>query len=351
MIPIGIDGYRQDYRLLRTAGQGAAVLLLAAGVAWLPGVVSAQTLDILNRAAIAAIGAIGLNLLTGTCGLISIGHAGFLALGGMVAAILGQIAWLPFPVILVCSAVAGGVVGLGVGLPALRLRGLYLVLSTLAFYYLFLYGVRVWQSHLSSVGALTGLSLPAPDLGIVPITSARAWFYLLGVMLVGVGLISTNILRSRTGRAWLAIRDHELVAASMGIHTQFFKLVAFTISSAITGFAGALLAYYNGTFSADFYTIELSIIYFAMIIIGGLGSIFGSILGALFVTAMPPLITAAVASAGIPSAWQVEYVLPAEVVLYGLLIVLVLLFWPGGLIALWRRAHEHLKTWPLGRAP
>jgi ABC-type branched-subunit amino acid transport system permease subunit len=96
MIPIGLDGYRQDYRLLRTAGHGVAVVLVAAVAAWLPSAVSAQTLEILNRAAIAAIGAIGLNLLTGTCGLISIGHAGFLALGGMVAAILSQIPWLPF---------------------------------------------------------------------------------------------------------------------------------------------------------------------------------------------------------------------------------------------------------------
>jgi branched-chain amino acid transport system permease protein len=339
--------YLEDYRLTNGA-QRVMCALLAIFALILPHLVDAQFLELANRAFIASVAAISLNLLTGTCGLISIGHAGFLALGGLVAAILSNLGWMPFPLVMLCTILAGALVGFLVGLPAVRLRGLYLVLATLGFQYLFLYGIRSWQSTLSSVAALTGLALPAPHLGFLTVKSPIAWYYFLIIILLGAVLISINLVRSYIGRAWIALRDNELVAAAMGINVPGQKLIAFMVSSAMASFAGGLLAYYNGTFSADLYTIELSVIYFVMIILGGLGSVTGAILGAIFVTVIPTAITALTDILGIPMGLRVLYVAPAELITYGAMIVLIPLLWPHGLMSLVEAAKRFIATWPLG---
>jgi branched-chain amino acid transport system permease protein len=341
--------YKDEYKLTGGLQRVAWAVSVLAFIA-LPQFASPQFLELANRAMIGSIAAIALNLLIGTCGLISIGHAGFLALGGLVAAILSNLGWVPFPVIMLCTIVAGALIGFVVGLPAVRLRGLYLVLGTLAFQYLLLYGIRSWQSTLSSVVALTGLALPAPQIGFLTIKSTSDWSYFLGIFLAATALFSVNILRSSIGRAWIALRENELVAASMGINVPREKLSAFMVTSAMASFAGGLLAYYNGTFSADLYTIELSVIYFVMIILGGLGSVTGAILGAIFVTAIPTAITGLTDILGVPMGLRILYVAPAELITYGALIVLIPLTWPRGLMSLVESIKQFVSTWPLGHS-
>lgn len=291
----------------------------------------------INLMMIFMLGALSLNFLTGCAGLISIGHAAFYATGAMSAAIFGtQLGW-PFPLVLVAAAVAGALVGLLAGLPSLRVRGLYFVLSTLAVHYLVMF---VFQEYQFQVFDVVGVPYPPASIGAWTIESPTSWYFFLlaGVVLTYLGL--RNILKSREGRAMMAMRDHELAATAMGADVRILRLKAFALSSSITSVAGALYAYILSNATSENFVIGFAIQFIAMIIVGGLGSLTGSLIGAAIWLLLPSIITgiaAEVGSSGVLGSLLNDHRPQLVQLIFGSAVIVLLIYAPGGASDLLRK--------------
>ncbi len=378
--------YRDAIRLWPTAAQKASMAALVLAVVAFPFLVDDPFWTaVLVYAGIAAVGALGLNLLTGYTGQVSLGHAFFIGTGAYVGSYLSRGATIPFtdttvelPMILWLpgAAIAGGLIGAFVGPFALRLRGNYLVIVTLGLVFI---GQHLFNNWDSFTGGPQGTrSLRAEGVDIVPtvtlggldfrnltflgkdLTASQGFFYLVWIVVGISALALKNIVRSRPGRALQAVRDRDIAAEVVGVSLSRYKIGAFVVSSGLAALAGALLGAYSGTVNPINYSIFLSIQYVAMIIVGGLATIFGSILGALFLTAMPELVTEYSGQLGdlsrIPGT-DVVLVGPSSAdplinefafnnMMFGVLIVVFLVAEPRGLAALWLRAKAYFKAWP-----
>ena len=330
-----------DTRLRRVALATFVLILLV-----LPRLASGFVLDLVSQAAFAAIGALALNVLTGLAGQISLGHAGFLAAGAFTTAALVERGFASPLATLPVTALVGGALGFVVGIPSLRLRGLYLALGTLAMHHVVLYAAGEMQAR---AGGNTGFTIPAPRVGALTLKGTVAWYYVLVALGAVVLVLVVNLQRSRAGRAWMAIRDRDVAAASVGIDVKRYKLAAFVWSSVVTALAGAVFAYHRGFVSVEAFGFFVAVEYIAMIIIGGMGSALGAVLGAAFVTLLPYGIDAAVATVN-PDAAQ-YYVFPAKFGAFGLLMALFLIFEPLGLVGIWRRVRNWFALWPLRHRP
>jgi branched-chain amino acid transport system permease protein len=340
-------GYAQDLALIQTRFEGAALAALALALALFPFLVGAFYLDLACQVFLASIGALSLMLLTGYAGQISLGHAGLLAAGAFTVGILFREVGASFWITLPAAALVGAVLGVIFGLPSLRLRGLYLAVSTLALYFIVVY---LGGEYESTRGFSTGIMIDAPRIGGFALRNPRAWYFVLLAAAAGTLLICANLLRSRTGRAWRAIRAHETVAEALGIGIAGYKLLAFVISSALASLAGALFAYYRGFVSVEAFSLFLSIQYVAMIIVGGMGSLLGALLGALFVTLLPYLIEALLMR--LPNAQSYAGALFAiDFSAFGVLMILFLVFEPLGLVGIWRRLQNYFLLWPFKYRP
>jgi branched-chain amino acid transport system permease protein len=338
--------YEADLALVDTRLRRVALVALIGGLSALPVVASGFVLDLVGQAAFAAIGALGLNVLTGLAGQISLGHAGFLAAGAFTTAALVERGVVSPLATLPITALAGGLLGLVVGMPSLRLRGLYLALGTLAMHHVVLYVAGEMQAR---AGGNTGFTIPAPRLGGLVLRGTVGWYYALLGLAALVLLLTVNLARSRAGRAWMAIRDRDVAAASVGIDVARYKLAAFIWSSVITALAGAVFAYHRGFVSVEAFGFFVAVEYIAMIIIGGLGSALGAVLGAAFVTLLPYGIDALVA--GLSPGAAAYYVFPAKFGAFGLLMALFLVFEPLGLVGIWRRVRNWFVLWPFRHRP
>ncbi len=296
---------------------------------------------------LASIGSLSLMLLTGYAGLISLGHAGLLCAGAFTAGILFKEFNTPIWLTLPAAAVVGALLGVIFGLPSLRLRGLYLAVSTLALHFIVVY---VGGEYETKRGFSTGISVDAPRIFGYEIYGGRAWYYILLVFAALTLWLCVNLLRSRTGRAWRAIKAHETVAEALGINVAAYKLLAFVISSAIAAVAGALFAYYRSFVSVEAFSLFLTIQYVAMVIIGGMGSLLGALLGAFFVTIFPYAIEAALLK--LPNAQSYAGVLFAvNYAAFGLVMILFLVFEPLGLVGIWHRIQTYFLLWPFKHRP
>lgn len=339
--------YAQDLALMQTRLERTALAAFAIALAAFPFLVTAFYLDLACQVFLAAIGALSLMLLTGYAGQISLGHAGLLAAGAFTAGILFRECNAPFWLTLPAAAAIGAALGVIFGLPSLRLRGLYLAVSTLALYFVVVY---LGGEYESTRGFSTGIMVDAPKIGGFALSDPRAWYFVLLGAAAATLLICANLLRSRTGRAWRAIRAHETVAEALGIGIAGYKLLAFVISSAMAAVAGALFAYYRGFVSVEAFSLFLSIQYVAMIIIGGMGSLLGALLGAVFVTLFPYLIEALLRK--LPNAQSYAGVLFAvNYSAFGVVMILFLVFEPLGLIGIWRRLQSYFLLWPFKHRP
>ena len=262
--------YAQDFALLQTRRERVALALFIAALCGFPYIASAFYLDLACQVFLAAVGSLSLMLLTGYAGQVSLGHAGLLAAGAFTAGILFREFGAPFWITLPAAAAIGALLGVIFGLPSLRLRGLYLAISTLALYFVVVY---IGGEYESTRGFSTGIMIDAPKIGAFVLRNPRLWYFVLLAAAALTLLACVNLLRSRTGRAWRAIRAHEVVAEALGIAIARYKLLAFVISSALASVAGALFAYYRGFVSVEAFSLFLSIQYIAMIIIGGMGSL------------------------------------------------------------------------------
>jgi branched-chain amino acid transport system permease protein len=312
-----------------------------------PLVATPLLIDLACRTAIAVVGAHALNLLTGYTGLVSLGHAGLIAAGAFTSAILVEELKAPFGVAFGCSIVVGALLGLVVGIPSLRLKGLYLALSTLALHFVILYLVGEYQS---GRGFATGLLVPRPAVGAFTLSGATAWYYALLGAAALTTLFCLNLVRTRPGRAWMAIRDRDIAAATTGVNVTYYKLLAFVVSSALTAFCGSLWAYYNGFVSVEAFSFFMTIEYIAMIIIGGMGSILGSILGAFFVTVLPYAVDAAINALPVPARLQ-THLFAVKFGAFGLLMALFLVLEPRGLVRIWSRVKTYFDLWPFRYHP
>ena len=339
--------YLRDMRLVDTRTQAVSLAVFLAALVVYPFVVSPFLLDLANQLFLAAIGAVALMLLTGYAGLVSLGHAGLLAAGAFTAGILFKELNAPVWVTLPAVALVGALLGVVFGLPSLRLRGLYLAVSTLALHFVVVY---LGGEYETERGFSTGIVIDPPSLFGFTLYDPLAWYFVLLACAAATVLLSLNLLRTRTGRAWRAIRDHETVAEALGIDVPRYKLAAFVVSSTLTAIAGALFAYYRGFVSVEAFSLFLSIQYVAMVIIGGMGSILGALLGAAFVTLFPYAIEWTLAALPVPAAFA-NQVFAVNYAAFGLVMALFLLFEPGGLVAIWRRIRDWFLLWPFKQRP
>lgn len=318
----------------------AAALLLA-----LPFLLETYWVYTLNLAAIAVIGALGLNLLTGYAGQISLAHASFLAIGAYATAVLSK-AGVPFLLAIPLSGAIAALVGCLMALPALRLKGLYLALATLAFYVIVDFAIR----KLGFTGGAAGTHVQPPALFGRPIAGDTPFFYLATGLAALCALFVANLQRSWVGRALMAVRDSDIAAEMAGISLFRTKLVAFALSSFLGGMAGSLTAYYILFINPDLFGLTLSVAYIAMIIVGGMGSVTGSIVGAVFMTLLPEGVRVGVhaASRVMPALDVQSKGAFVEGAVYGLVIVLFLMYKPEGIARFWRDVLTYFRSWPFG---
>jgi len=304
-------------------------------------------LSILNLIFIAIVGAIGLNILVGYTGQISVGHGAFMSVGAYTAANFAVRLGFPFWLSLPLGGAMAALVGAIVGIPSLRIKGLYLAIATLAAQFM----IEWMINHLTwiSGGIQASIEVPRPTAFGHAIASQREMYFFLLVFVVLAIVAALNLMRSRIGRAFIAIRDHDIAAQIIGIDVFRYKLLAFAISSFYAGVTGVLYTYYLGIANYEQFQIGVSIEYLAMIIIGGLGSILGSIFGAVFITLLPIAIRWAMESFGglLFSQQAVLNLIPnLRLILFGLLIIVFLVVEPEGLNRLWRNIRNYFRVWP-----
>ena len=358
--------YEADAALLNTPGKRFGVLGLVLVSLVLPFLLTDNVLLILATAFVASIGAIGLNLVTGYAGQVSLGHAFFLGLGAFTAAVLSGdpegrtvgfglqlIVWLP------AAGLVAAAAGLLVAPLAVRLRGLYLAIVTLGLVFVGEHLFREMQSITGGFGV--GRPGPVPEVfgfrfdragevfGVL-MTRNQKMYYLMFLLLIVFAVVGRNIARSAIGRAFAAVRDRDIAAEVIGVSLTRSKALAFTISSFYAGVAGALLYAVIGFIEPASFNLLMSVQYIAMILIGGVATISGSIMGATFITLLPritrevpkflPFISAQSTGGGLITVFELE------AILYGLLIIGFLIFEPRGLYGIWIRARNYWKGWP-----
>lgn len=333
--------YRHDIRLFRHAGERFWYGLLAVAVLAAPWLLSDFFVGELALVCIWAVAGIGLMVLTGYTGLVSLGHAAFLAIGAYAHAWLLARGW-PLPLALASAGLLSATAGALVGLPTLRMHGIYLAIATLAFAVCVEQLIVHWESV---TGGFRGMIVPRPQLFGIDLGGDTPFYYLcLGVLVLSL-FATLNLLRSPTGRALTAVRDSEISAQSMGIHLARTKAVAFALSAGFTGVAGGLLAHKMGYLAPDAFTVLVSIQLLLMVVVGGLGSLHGVVFGAIFIGLMPQVI--AVLRDALPPA--LGHMPGLEPGVFGLILMLVLIYEPLGIYGRWRKIRQYFEEFPLYR--
>lgn len=351
--------YEDDLGLFRSRWQKAGVLIVAAAALWFPFWVGDHWLQVGNAALVAVVGAVALMILTGFTGQISLGHAAFLALGAYTVAVLGERFGVPFWLALPAAGLVSAAVGLIVGPFALRLEGLYLAIVTLGLLFLV---DHVLLSLPSVTHGVSGISVPlhtwfpgpgASKLGdfwdptaIWGVTlrfEQKLYFVFLAVAAL-VALAAKNLQRSNTGRALMAVRDHDLAAAILGVHPAKTKVIAFGVSSFFAGVAGGMFACKATyiTVSPPF-DLNMSIQYIAMIVLGGIGTVFGAVAGALAFVFLHPIAEKLGATIGLGKFLSSDQ---QATLIFALIVIGFLIFEPWGLAGIWLRIKRYFQTWP-----
>jgi len=294
---------------------------------------------------ILTLAAIGLNLVVGYCGQISLGHAAFMAVGAYAAYnLVLRVPQLNFLVVLVLAGLIAAAVGLVFGIPSLRIKGLYLGVATLAaqFFMDWLFARVKWFTNYAHSGSVQ--TAPVDLFGWIVDTPVEKYLFLLAVLIVFT-LIAKNLVRSHIGREWMAIRDMDVAAEVIGIRPVYAKLTAFAVSSFYVGVAGALWGFVHlGSWEPLAFSLTLSLNLLFMIIIGGMGSLLGSYFGAAFIVMLPILLNQLPALLGMPISTAMASHL--EFMIFGALIVFFLIVEPHGLARLWAIGKEKLRLWP-----
>jgi branched-chain amino acid transport system permease protein len=288
------------------------------------------------------IATLGLNLTTGNAGLISLAHGAFLGVGCYTVAYFGKMG-VPFWIALPIAGLLTAALGVVVGLPSLRVKGIYLAIATIAAHFILTFVFREWEPV---TGGVPGTAIPHASLFGFEFKGDRRNFYLIYGCAFVLALAARNIARTYVGRAFVAVRDRDFSAEILGVNLVRTKLLAFALGAFYAGIAGGLLGYFYGNITPDYFLLTLSVFYLAAIIVGGLGSVLGSILGALFMTFVPEVLRlVAQASSGVfPNV--AGLLLPLQQAVFGVLIIAFLVFEPHGLAAIWGRIRRTFHLWP-----
>jgi branched-chain amino acid transport system permease protein len=353
--------YDQDLGIFRDEVQRNWYLALLLGLLVLPLLIPAYLVDV-SLVFIYGLCGLSLMVLAGYTGLVSLGHAAFLGIGAYTHVYVIHDLGLPWivGVALACVVTAG--VGVLVGLPALRMTGVYLSIATLAFALIIQEALTRWERV---TGGLRGKAVDKPVVFGVNVGGDAAFYFLCLAFLIGGLWLTGNLLRAPTGRAWVAIRDSEIAAQSMGVNLAAYKTSAFAYSAALMGVAGALFAHKIGFLAPDIFTVLLSIQFLLMVVVGGLGSLHGALFGAVFVALLPVAISQArdsipawasglaalfgkdAGSAAFRAVDQFVKKPGLEPGLFGLILVLFILFEPLGIYGRWRKIQLYFSTFPL----
>lgn len=330
--------YRQDEAYASTAMGRFWLWLALALLVLLPLLLPAYPMYVAVLIAIAAIAALGLNILVGGAGQISLGHAAFIGMGAYTASHLAG-SWAAAGILL--GGVLAGLIGIVLGLPSLRIKGTYLAIATLALQFLADYLFKRWEAV---TGGIRGRTLPPAEFLGISMPSADALWYLVLLFAIPMFFYAKRLLSTRAGRLWFAVRDNDLSARLSGVDLTRAKLSAFAISAFYAGIAGGLLANLYKSITPENFVLTFSIQYLAMVIVGGAGTVLGAVLGATFVVLIPEVLNAIVGAFGPQfaatfAAWRN--------VVFGGLILLFLILEPMGLVGLWGRIRDYFRTWPL----
>jgi len=336
------QGYAADEALFDSRVQWAWLALLGLALVAFPFVANDYWLYLACLVAINVASATGLNILTGYTGLVSLGQAAFMGLGAYTVAVLEIRAGTPALLNIAAGgfvAMAGGVV---VGIPSLRVKGLYLAIATIAASFITHFLFANWASV---TGGTAGLSVPpARVFGIALDTSFRTYWLIVPITVLMI-VAAANLFRTRIGRAFIAIRDRDISAEVLGIPLLRYKLLSFGLSSFYAGVAGGLWAYFFRVVTPESFPLIMSIFFLAAIIVGGMGTILGAILGAVFMTMVPELLKLVVG--WLPLGGNAAIVLsPVRTIVFGALIVGFLVFEPHGLAEIWRRVRRFFHLYP-----
>jgi branched-chain amino acid transport system permease protein len=347
--PCGVFNYRysQDMAVIRTRPQWITFVLFLIFLGVFPFLVSGYLLGIAVSICIYVVAAMGLNLLTGYCGQISMAHSAFMAIGafttGILTVKLGLSHWVALP----CSGIVAGLIGIIFGVPSVKVKGLYLALVTIGAQFLIMYTILHWNSLTEGV---TGMAIEPPQIGPLSFAGTTSFYYLA----VGVAAIATyltrNIIRTKVGRAFIAIRDNDVAAEVMGVNIFGYKVLAFFIGCFFAGVAGWLWGMYIGVASVDHYNLWESVWFLAMVVIGGMGSTLGVILGVIFVEALKEItvLLGPIVGDAFPSVRSsVGTALPLLVL--GFVVMIFLIYEPRGLAHRWEIIKRAYRLWPYSR--
>ncbi len=301
-----------------------------------------NTLNLMNIIFIYIVGAHGLNLLTGYTGQISLGHGAFMGVGAYTAGILANMG-VPFWICLPVAGLMTAAVGMIFGIPSLRLKGLYLAIATMAAQFILVYAMRNWSSL---TGGSSGLIVPAATLWGITFDNDFNFYFLSLTFAVGATIYLKNITRTRTGRAFVAVRDRYLAAEVIGVNLFKYRILSFGISSFMAGIAGGLWAYYVTIVSDEHFVIWLSVQFLAMIIVGGMGHVLGSIFGVIFMVVLPEILR--LPAEHLTSVWPNIFEIFASLreMVFGLIVIGFLIFEPDGMAARWHTIRAYWKLWP-----
>ena len=336
--------YAEDMAIVRTKTQWVLLICFLILLFASPLYFGNYWLGIANLIGITIVAATGLNILVGYCGQLSIGHMGFMAVGAYTSAILSGKLGIPFLAAMVCAGLIAGAIGLIFGMPSVRVKGFYLAITSIAAQFIIIWVIQHWTAL---TGGFNGISVPYASIGGLVFDTEGKQFYLIMVIVVICIFLARNISRTRVGRAFIAIRDNDLAAEVMGVNLFYYKLLAFFIGCFLAGIAGSLLAHWTGSISTDNFSFMNSILYVGMIIIGGLGTTLGPILGVTLiqllqvgVTKLTPALQTAFPA--MPSGFATG-IAP---MLFGLVIILFLIFEPRGLAHRWNLFKASYRLWP-----
>jgi branched-chain amino acid transport system permease protein len=337
------ETYRSDEALLRTPAVRGWMAALGTAALVFPFVAGDYLLYLANLMGVLAIAALGLNILTGFTGQISLGHAAFMGVGGFGAAFLAARLSVPFWLAVPAGGVMACLAGVVVGVPSLRIKGLYLAIATLAAQVI---AEWVFVNWTSVTGGIRGLNVPPARLfGVSLDTDFRIYFLILAALAAHVWF-AANLFRTRWGRAFIAVRDRDIAAELIGVPLFRTKILSFMVSSFYAGMAGGLWAFFVKVVTPENFPLSLSIQLLAMVIVGGLGSIKGTLFGTAFMTLVPEVLKLGVGA--LRTAWPgaQSYLFPMRDVVFGVLIVAFLIFEPHGLAEMWNRTKRFFALWP-----
>jgi branched-chain amino acid transport system permease protein len=336
--------YAEDMAVMRTRTHWVLFVGLFVLVFTAPLYFNNYWLGVGSRIGITIIAAVGLNILTGYCGQLSIGHAGFIAVGAYTAAILTNRLEMPFLVGLIGAGVVSGLVGLVFGLPSIRVKGFYLAITTIAAQFIIIWAINHW----GYTGGFLGIRVPYASIGGFVFRSKASMYFLVMTVTVICVFLAKNLTRTKIGRAFIAIRDNDLAAEVMGVNLLYYKMLAFFIGCFFAGIAGGLFAHWIGFLNAEQFSFTESILYVGMIIIGGLGTNIGPILGVVFLRVLQELLAVQL----VPFLEHTLTIFPSGFasgvtpMLFGLVIVLFMILEPRGLAHRWSLFKSAYRLWP-----